>query len=191
MPLSPIVQDFVAHFGEMGSRWGINRSVGQIYALLYATREPLCADDMVEALKMSRSNVAMGLKELQGWGLVLLRHKPGDRRDYFTTPEDVWAILRTLAEERKKREIDPTLTMLREVLMREPENEEERYAQERLGEMHALIEKLSDWYDDVKVMETDRLLMLLSMGSAVTKLLETADRLPGFGRKGAKDSKVS
>lgn len=191
MPLSPIVQDFVAHFGEMGSRWGINRSVGQIYALLYATREPLCADDMVEALKMSRSNVAMGLKELQGWGLVLLRHKPGDRRDYFTTPDDVWAILRTLAEERKKREIDPTLTMLREVLMREPENDEERYAQERLGEMHALIEKLSDWYDDVKVMETDRLLMLLGMGSAVTKLLETADRLPGFGRKGAKDSKAS
>ncbi|AQZ50574.1 GbsR/MarR family transcriptional regulator [Martelella mediterranea] len=191
MPLSPVVQDFVAHFGEMGSRWGINRSVGQIYALLYATREPLCADDMVEALKMSRSNVAMGLKELQGWGLVLLRHKPGDRRDYFTTPEDVWTILRTLAEERKKREIDPTLTMLREVLMREPENDEERYAQERLGEMHALIEKLSDWYDDVKVMETDRLLMLLGMGSAVTKLLETADRLPGFGRKGTKDSKVS
>jgi len=191
MPLSPIVQDFVAHFGEMGSRWGINRSVGQIYALLYATREPLCADDMVEALKMSRSNVAMGLKELQGWGLVLLRHKPGDRRDYFTTPDDVWTILRTLAEERKKREIDPTLTMLREVLMREPENDEERYAQERLGEMHALIEKLSDWYDDVKVMETDRLLMLLGMGSAVTKLLETADRLPGFGRKGAKDSKAS
>ena len=191
MPLSPIVQDFVAHFGEMGSRWGINRSVGQIYALLYATSEPLCADDMVEALKMSRSNVAMGLKELQGWGLVLLRHKPGDRRDYFTTPDDVWTILRTLAEERKKREIDPTLTMLREVLMREPENDEERYAQERLGEMHALIEKLSDWYDDVKVMETDRLLMLLGMGSAVTKLLETADRLPGFGRKGAKDSKAS
>ncbi|MEO1987027.1 MAG: GbsR/MarR family transcriptional regulator [Martelella sp.] len=191
MPLSPIVQDFVAHFGEMGSRWGINRSVGQIYALLYATREPLCADDMVEALKVSRSNVAMGLKELQGWGLVLLRHKPGDRRDYFTTPDDVWTILRTLAEERKKREIDPTLTMLREVLMREPENDEERYAQERLGEMHALIEKLSDWYDDVKVMETDRLLMLLGMGSAVTKLLETADRLPGFGRKGAKDSKAS
>ncbi|WP_180898465.1 GbsR/MarR family transcriptional regulator [Martelella soudanensis] len=191
MQLSPIVQDFVAHFGEMGSRWGINRSVGQIYALLYATREPLCADDMVEALKMSRSNVAMGLKELQGWGLVLLRHKAGDRRDYFTTPDDVWTILRTLAEERKKREIDPTLTMLREVLMREPENEEERYAQARLGEMHALIEKLSDWYDDVKVMETERLLMLLSMGSAVTKLLETTDRLPGFGRKSVKKNKGS
>ena len=107
MELSPIVQEFVLHFGEMGSRWGINRTVGQIYALLYASREPLCADDMVSALKMSRSNVAAGLKELQGWGLVLLRHKPGDRRDYYVTPDDVWAILRTLAEERKKREVDP------------------------------------------------------------------------------------
>lgn len=183
MQLSPIVQDFVLHFGEMGSRWGINRSVGQLYALLYATREPLCADDMVDALKMSRSNVATGLKELQSWGLVLLRHKPGDRRDYFTTPEDVWTILRTLAEERKKREVDPTLTLLREVMMREPENEDERYAQGRMGEMHDLIEKLSDWYDDVKQMETDRLLLLLGMGAKVTKLLEVTDRLTGRGGK--------
>ena len=182
MELSPIVQEFVLHFGEMGSRWGINRTVGQIYALLYASREPLCADDMVSALKMSRSNVAAGLKELQGWGLVLLRHRPGDRRDYYVTPDDVWAILRTLAEERKKREVDPTLQLLRQVLDQDPQDENERYAQARMGEMHDMIEKLSSWYDDVKVLETERLIMLLGLGARVTKLLETADRVASLGK---------
>lgn len=185
MTLSPLVQDFVLHFGEMGNRWGINRTVGQIYALLYASREPLCADDMVTLLKMSRSNVATGLKELQGWNLVLLKHKPGDRRDYYTTPDDIWAILRTLAEERKKREVDPTLTLLREIMLREPQDADDAYAQTRMGEMHALIEQLSSWYDDVKGMETDRLIMLLSLGSRVTKLLETADRIIPLRKSGA------
>ncbi|WP_371260645.1 GbsR/MarR family transcriptional regulator [Martelella sp. AD-3] len=185
--MSPIVQDFVLHFGEMGSRWGINRSVGQIYALLYASREPLCADDMVNELKISRSNVAAGLKELQSWGLVLLRHRPGDRRDFYTTPEDVWSILRTLAEERKKREVDPTLALLSDVTTRTPRDEDEEYAQKRMGEMHDLIERLSSWYDDVKGLETERLLMLLGMGARVTRLIETADKVTSFGRKAGRD----
>ena len=106
-------QEFILHFGEMGSRWGINRTVGQIYALLFLSEHPLCADEIVEALHVSRSNVSMGLKELQAWNLVRLRHLQGDRRDYFTTPEDMWEIVRTLIAERKKREIDPTLTFRR------------------------------------------------------------------------------
>ncbi|AJY44771.1 GbsR/MarR family transcriptional regulator [Martelella endophytica] len=191
MTMSPLVQDFVLHFGEMGSRWGINRSVGQVYALLYASSEPLCADDMVAELQMSRSNVAMSLKELQSWGLVLLKHRPGHRRDFYTTPDDVWAILRTLAEERKKREVDPTLTVLREIMLQEPKNEEERFAQERMGEMHDLIEKLSTWYDDVKSLETDRLLMLLGLGSKVTRLIGTADRITRFGRSDDKPNEVA
>lgn len=191
MTMSPLVQDFVLHFGEMGSRWGINRSVGQVYALLYASSEPLCADEMVAELQMSRSNVAMSLKELQSWGLVLLKHRPGDRRDFYTTPDDVWAILRTLAEERKKREVDPTLTVLREIMLQEPKNEEERFAQERMGEMHDLIEKLSTWYDDVKSLETDRLLMLLGLGSKVTRLIGTADRITRFGRSDDKPNEVA
>jgi DNA-binding transcriptional regulator GbsR (MarR family) len=85
--------------------------VGQIYALLYVSPEPLCADQIVEALGISRSNISMSLRELQAWNLVLLKHRPGDRRDFFTAPDDVWQILRTLAEERKKREIDPTLSV--------------------------------------------------------------------------------
>ena len=185
MNLPPLVQSFVLHFGEMGSRWGINRTVGQIYALLYVSPRPLCADDIVEALGVSRSNVSMGLRELQAWNLVLLRHIPDDRRDHFTTPEDVWQILRVLAEERKKREVDPTLSVLRELLMQTPTSESERHAQARMAEMHGLIERLTTWYEDVKKLETERLAALLALGAKVTRLLEAKDRVVGLvrGRK--------
>ncbi|PRD45623.1 transcriptional regulator [Phyllobacterium phragmitis] len=182
MELPPIAQSFVLHFGEMGSRWGINRTVGQIYALLYVSPEPLCADHIVEALGISRSNVSMSLRELQGWNLVVLKHLPDDRRDFFTTPDDVWQILRTLAEERKKREIDPTMTVLREILMQHPASDAERYAQSRMGDMYGLIEQLTNWYDDVKQLDTDRLATLLALGAKVTRLLETKDRIVSFGR---------
>jgi len=182
MDLPPLTQSFVLHFGEMGSRWGINRTVGQIYALLYVSEEPLCADQIVEGLGISRSNTSMGLKELQAWNLVVLRHRPGDRRDFFTTPGDVWQILRTLAEERKKREVDPTLSVLRELLMQQPGSEAERHAQARMAEMHELIEQLSRWYDDVKMLETERLAMLLSLGARVTRLLDAKDRLVSIAR---------
>jgi DNA-binding transcriptional regulator GbsR (MarR family) len=182
MSLTPLSQAFVLHFGEMGSRWGINRTVGQIYALLYISPEPLCADDIVEKLGVSRSNVSMGLRELQAWNLVLLKHLPNDRRDFFTTPDDVWQILRTLAEERKKREVDPTLSVLREILMQEPADEAERHAQDRMAEMHGLIEQLTNWYDDVKKLETERLATLLSLGARVTKFLEVKDRIVAIGR---------
>ncbi|MET3793757.1 GbsR/MarR family transcriptional regulator [Aquamicrobium terrae] len=183
MNLPPLIQSFVLHFGEMGSRWGINRTVGQIYALLYVSAEPLCADQIVDALGVSRSNVSMGLRELQTWNLVVLRHIPGDRRDFFTAPDDIWQILRTLAEERKKREVDPTLSMLRELLMQQPGSAEERFAQSRLMEMNGLIEQLTNWYDDVKRLDTERLAMLLSLGSKVTKLLDAKDRIVSIGRK--------
>ena len=188
MNLPPVVQTFVLHFGEMGSRWGINRTVGQIYALLYVSAEPLNADDIVERLGISRSNVSMGLKELQSWNLVRLQHKPADRRDYFSTPDDIWQIVRTLAEERKKREVDPTMTLLREVLMQKPASPEEAHAQDRMREMHDLFELLTGWYADMRRLETERLVQLLSLGSKVQKILEMKDRLmvlPG-GRKGAR-----
>jgi DNA-binding transcriptional regulator GbsR (MarR family) len=182
MNLPPLVQAFVLHFGEMGRSWGINRTVGQIYALLYVSPDPLNADQIVEKLGISRSNVSMGLRELQSWNLVLLRHLPDDRRDHFTTPDDVWQILRTLAEERKKREVDPTLSVLRELLMQAPGSEAERHAQARMAEMHGLIERLTTWYDDVRKLETERLAALLALGSRVTKLLETADKVVALGR---------
>lgn len=177
MNLPPLVQAFVLHFGEMGSRWGINRTVGQIYALLYLSPRPLCADDIVEQLGFSRSNVSMGLKELQSWNLVRHLHLPDDRRDYFNTPDDVWQIVRTLVEERKKREVDPTLSMLRELLMQQPGTAEEQHAQTRMREMHDLIELLCGWYDDVRRLETERLVQLLTLGAKVQKILEVKDRL--------------
>lgn len=189
MQLPPLVQTFVLHFGEMGSRWGINRTVGQIYALLFVAERPLNADEIVERLGVSRSNVSMGLKELQAWNLVRLQHRPGDRRDYFTTPEDIWQIVRTLVEERKKREVDPTLTLLRELLMQEPATEEERHAQARLREMHDLFELFAGWYADVRRLDTERLVQLLTLGSKVQKVLEMKDRLTRLpGRIGGRSA---
>ncbi|MGU3383819.1 GbsR/MarR family transcriptional regulator [Methylobacterium sp. D53M] len=190
MQLPPLVQTFVLHFGEMGSRWGINRTVGQIYALLFVAERPLNADEIVERLGVSRSNVSMGLKELQAWNLVRLQHRPGDRRDYFTTPEDIWQIVRTLVEERKKREVDPTLTLLRELLMQDPATEEERHAQARLREMHDLFELFAGWYADVRRLDTERLVQLLTLGSKVQKVLEMKDRLTRLpGRIGGRSAK--
>lgn len=191
MNLPPLVQSFVLHFGEMGSRWGIARTVGQIYAVLFVAERPLCADDIVDRLGVSRSNVSMGLKELQSWNLVRLRHVPGDRRDFFVTPEDVWAIVRILVEERKKREIDPTLTILRDLLMQSPASDEERHAQTRMRDMHEVIELMTGWYADVEKLETERLIQLLTLGSKVVKVLEMKDRLLVMPGRKAKPSAES
>ncbi|MEL6799900.1 MAG: GbsR/MarR family transcriptional regulator [Pseudomonadota bacterium] len=171
-----IQQEFILHFGEMGSRWGINRTVGQIYALLFLSDRPLCADDIVEALHFSRSNVSMGLKELQSWNLVRLRHLPDDRRDFFTTPEDMWEIVRTLIAERKKREIDPTLTKLRELELQAPDGEDS-YAITRMAELRELIEAMTGFYDEMNRLETERLVALLKMGSKLSKLAGSAAKV--------------
>lgn len=177
MKLPPLTQRFVLHFGEMGSRWGINRTVGQIYALLYVSAQPLNADEIGEALAFSRSNVSMGLKELQSWNLVRLIHQPNDRREYFQAPEDVWAIFRTLANERRKREVDPTLSMLREALMEQPSTADDIHAQERMRQMHSFIELMTNWLDDVQKMDSETLVSLMQMGSKVQKLLEMKERV--------------
>jgi DNA-binding transcriptional regulator GbsR (MarR family) len=177
MNLPPLTQRFVLHFGEMGSRWGINRTVGQIYALLYVAAKPVNADEIGESLGFSRSNVSMGLKELQSWNLVKLIHQPNDRREYFQAPEDVWAIFRTLANERRKREIDPTLSMLRDALMEQPSVAEDIHAQERMKQMHGFIELMTDWLDDMQKMDSATLASLMQMGSKVQKLLEMKDRV--------------
>ena len=190
MNLSPLHQEFVLHFGEMGSRWGINRTVGQIYAVLFLSEAPLNAEEIVEKLGFSRSNVSMGLKELQAWNLVRLKHLPDDRRDYFTTPDDLWEIVRTLVNERKKREIDPTLTKLRELQLQRPASAEDKHAHRRIGELAALIELLTGWYDDVNKLETERLVQLLSLGAAVQKFLDGAGKIATFKRpKAAQDRK--
>ncbi len=177
--LPPLSRQFVAHFGEMGSRWGINRTVGQIYALLFVAQQPLNADDIAQKLEFSRSNVSMGLKELQSWRLVRLKHQPGDRREYFEAPQDVWEIFRVLAEERRRREIEPTLSMLRMALLEEPATDAERHAQERMRQMYELIDRLMTWFDDVQKLAPETAMQLMGMGSTVTRVLELKDRISG------------
>ena len=183
MNLPPLQEEFVLHFGEMGSRWGINRTVGQIYALLFVTERPLNAEEIAESLGFSRSNVSMGLKELQAWKLVRLKHFPGDRREYFTTPQDLWEIVRTLVEERKRREIDPTLSKLRELQMSRELVDGDAYANQRIEELTALIELLTGWYDDMNGLETDRLIQLLSLGARVTDLMAKAGNVLPMRRR--------
>jgi DNA-binding transcriptional regulator GbsR (MarR family) len=180
--LPPLSRQFVSHFGEMGSRWGINRTVGQIYALLFISQRALNADEIAEALEFSRSNVSMGLKELQSWRLVRMRHLPGDRREYFEAPTDVWEIFRVLAEERRRREIEPTLSVLRMALLEQPGNEAERHAQQRMREMYALIDRLMTWFDDVQKLAPETAMQLMGMGTAVTRVLELKDRVTGKSR---------
>ena len=191
MKLTPITEAFVLHFGEMGSRWGISRTVGQIYALLFVSERPLPADEIAEVLNFSRSNVSMGLKELQSWNLVRLQHLPGDRREHFSTLGDVWQIVRTLAEERRRREIDPTLSVLRDLIMETPASAADRHAQGRLREMHELIELLLRWADDVQKLDPDQLIQLLKLGGRVVALLELKNRLPLMGKgKGKRSSEA-
>ncbi len=187
--LSPLTQAFVLHFGEMGSRWGINRTVGQIYAMLFLADAPRHAEEICEALSLSRGSVSMGLKELASWNLVQLRHVPGDRRDYYATPSDVWAIFRTLVEERKRREIDPTLTTLRTLMMEPAHDPADRFAQARMAAMHEQIELLTDWYADMRHLDNDRLLALLRLGARVVRVLDFKDRVLGRSKPGREDPK--
>ena len=170
--LSNFAQSFVLHVGEMGSRWGLNRTLGQMCGLLYIAPEPLNADSIAEELNISRSNVSMGLKELKAWRLVKPATIPGDRREYWTTPKDVWEVFRVLAEERHRREVEPTLSMLREALMVEPVTENDRYAQERLREMYELIELLTNWIHDVHDLPPKTLIRMLKLGRKIQKLLD-------------------
>ena len=171
MKLPPLHQEFVLHFGEMGSRWGINRTVGQIYALLFLSSEAL----ITEALGISRSNTSMGLKELQAWRLVRLKHVPDDRKDHFTTPDDLWEIVRILIEERKKREIDPTLSKLRALEMQGPAGDD--YSEARISELREMIEMMTDFYEDMARLETEKLVRLMTYGSRLAGLI---DKVGGY-----------
>src|SRR5262245_12202722 len=116
MKLSDVQRRFIVHWGEMGTRWGINRTVAQVHALLFLAHGPLTADEIASTLGVARSNVSTSLRELHGWRLVRVTHILGDRRDHFETTKNVWELFRTIVEERKKREADPTLDMLRSVV---------------------------------------------------------------------------
>ncbi len=164
MHLNETDKSFISHCGTMGSLWGFNKTIGKVYALLFISEHPLCAEQMTGILHISRSNVCMSLKELQSWRLLICEHRPGDRRDYFSTLPDVWQILRTIAYERKRREIDPTLSHLRNLLL----NNDSTYAQGRMQQMHDLIETLSDSYNELDQLNQKDLLRLIGLGRKVS-----------------------
>ncbi|AMX01774.1 GbsR/MarR family transcriptional regulator [Microbulbifer thermotolerans] len=179
MKLSSQAQAFILHFGEMGSRWGFNRTVGQMFALLTIQSEPMNADQLAQALKISRGNVSMGLKELQSWRLVELRHLPGDRKDYFTAAGSIWDLARTVFEERRKRELDPTLSLLRELLLNAPEDKQEAEEQKKIQEVYNLLELLDRFANTLSRLEQKDLIKLMKLGSGISKLLELKNKATG------------
>lgn len=170
MKLSPSMKRFVLHWGEMGSRWGVNRTVAQIHALLFLSEAPLTAETIAEVLHVARSNVSTSLRELQGWGLVKLVHVEGDRRDHFEAHHDVREIFRVIVEERKKREIDPTLTVLRDCVT-EAGSETPKAVRARMEDTLAFMELLTDVYNEVKQLPDAGLMAWLKTGLRAKKLV--------------------
>ena len=175
--MTPTIQAFVMHFGEMGSRWGINRTVAQMYALLVTSADPINADGIAQTLGVSRGNVSMGLKELQAWRLIKPQHQPGDRKEYYTAAGDVWDMGVKVLEERRKREIDPTLTVLRDLLLSDTSEPRDEHAKQKIQEMHDLLELVSNWSLDLQKMQPDNLRTLMKLGSGVGKVLSMKDKL--------------
>ena len=182
MKLSTKIESFVSHFGEMGSHWGFNRTVGQMYALLMVYNRPLNADDIADMLGISRSNVSMGLKELQSWRLLKTIHYPGDRKEYYKTPDDIIEIARIVLEERHRREVAPTLSMLRHEIMREPVSEEGKFAQQKMIEMYDLIDSVSKAADELASLSSKDLGKLLHVGTGVASMFAFKDRVMGRRR---------
>lgn len=173
--LTPTTKDFVLHWGEMGARWGINRTVAQIHALLYLSPKPLTAEEIAETLTVARSNVSNSLKELQGWGIVRVIHVMGDRRDHFESLKDVWEMFQIILDERKKRETDPTLAMLRDLTARSKKDApKDAYVHERLAEMLNFFETMSSWYTQIRRLPTGAVIKFVKMGDRVRKLLGAA-----------------
>ena len=173
MPLSRTEQKYILHWGEMGTRWGVNRTVAQIHALLFLSNKPLNAEDIVEALNVARSNVSNSLRELQGWGLVKVVHVMGDRRDHFTALQDVWEIFRVIMEERKKREIDPTLSVMRECAIEgEHDAALDPATKARMDQVLGFLEMLTATYDDYKHLPPATLQKFLKMGGKVARFIK-------------------
>jgi len=172
MNLTPAMQKFVLHWGEMGTRWGINRTVAQVHALLYISPRPLSAEELAKTLSVARSNISTCLRELQAWGLVKITHVLGDRRDQFETFRDVWAMFKLVLQERKRREIDPTLVVLREaVAQAEKAGAGEEPVRERLAEMLDFFETAMDGYEEIVRMSPAALKRVAKYGSKLQKLL--------------------
>lgn len=171
MDLSPTLSRFVLHWGEMGTRWGVNRTVAQIHALLFITGRPMHAEEIADTLGVARSNVSNSIRELQGWNLVRLVHLAGDRRDHFETSVQVWELLRVIVRERQRREIAPTIEVLRELLADPAIGKDPAEAKLRIRETLELLETLTVWSDEMLRLDTETLTKVLKLGAKIKKLL--------------------
>ena len=172
MQMTPAVEKYVLHWGEMGTRWGTNRTVAQIQALLYLSPAPLHADEIVELLSVARSNVSTSIRELQSYGLVRMTHVLGDRRDYFESLHDVWELFRVIIEQRKQRELNPTLAMLRECAEEvDAETDTDPQTKERIRNMLEFVETTNSWYEQISDIPTNTLTKLMSLGKKITSLV--------------------
>ena len=173
MQLTPAVEKYVLHWGEMGTRWGTNRTVAQIQALLYLSPEPMRADEICELLSVARSHVSTSIRELQGFGLVRMTHVLGDRRDYFESIHDVWELFRVIIEQRKQRELNPTLSMLRSCAAEvETESDTDPVTRERIRNMLEFVESTSDWYEQIRDIPSSTLTKLMKLGNGITRLVK-------------------
>jgi len=170
--LSPVQQKFILHWGEMGIRWGINRTVAQIHALLFISPKPLNAEVIAATLDVARSNVSNSLKELQGWGIVKRVHVLGDSRDHFESMKDVWEMFRVVLDERKKREIDPTVALLRDcVAEAHKDKETDEYTEKKLQELADFFDTTTAWYGQIRLWPTGALTKFVKAGDKIRKLL--------------------
>jgi DNA-binding transcriptional regulator GbsR (MarR family) len=170
MKLSPVTEKFILHWGEMGARWGVSRTVAQVHALLYLSERALNAEEISATLSVARSNVSTSLKELQGWGLVKITHVLGDRRDHYVGLQDITDLFRVIVEQRKRREIDPTLEVLRECVA-DKDPKASPFARMKIETTLEFLETLNRWHDEMKGLPMPMLMSLVRMGSKVQKLL--------------------
>ena len=171
-PLGPAAEKFVVHWGEMGTRWGVNRTVAQIHALLYISARPLNAEEIAETLSVARSNVSTSLRELQRWGIVRVTHVLGDRRDNFESLQDTWEMIKLILEERKRREIDPTLHVLENCLAEsEKSSKVDPRVRERLQSMLGLFQTTDSWFREIMRLPAADVKRLMRMSQQVRKIL--------------------
>ncbi|MDN4501664.1 MarR family transcriptional regulator [Alteromonadaceae bacterium BrNp21-10] len=177
--LTAELESVVMHFGEMGNRWGFNRTVGQMFALIVFTEEPMNADQIAATLGISRGNVSMGIKELQSWQLIRTQSLPGDRKDYFKPNGSIWDLAMQVMVERRKREMDPTLSLLRSQLISSEAEDNNNYTHQQMHAIHDLLEMFGGWFTDMQKMKPEQLKTLLKLGSGVGKVLDMKERLIG------------
>jgi DNA-binding transcriptional regulator GbsR (MarR family) len=171
MQLSETSQKFILHWGEMGTRWGVNRTVAQIHALLYLAGKPLPADEIADTLNVARSNVSNSIRELQAWNLTKLVHVMGDRRDHFESSTDIWELSRTIVRERQERELMPTMAMLRELLNHPEIMLDGVERANRMREMLTMLETMTAWSDEMLRLDTETLTKVLKLGAKIQKLI--------------------